>query len=86
MCVEYVNKLVMEEWRATGQSLLYAAYFGLGAIAGNYWTGWLYDAKMKISAIFLLNAGMVFVTGILVAIFMQKVDLKKAKPVSLSEV
>ncbi len=74
VCVEYVNKLVMEEWRATGQSLLYAAYYGLGAIAGNYWTGYLYDAKLKISAIFLLNAGMVFITGILVAIFMRKVN------------
>ena len=39
VCVEYVNKLVDEHWLATGQSLLYAAYFGVGAIAGNYWTG-----------------------------------------------
>ena len=44
-CVEYVNLLVQEDWRATGQSLLYAAYFGAGAIVGNFWTGFLYDTK-----------------------------------------
>ena len=74
VCVEYVDRLVLEEWRATGQSLLYAAYFGVGAIAGNYWTGFLYDAKLKIATIFLLNACMVFITGMLVAIFMQNVN------------
>lgn len=72
VCVEYVNSLVKEEWRATGQSLLYAAYFGIGAIAGNYWTGYLYDAKLKIAAIFLLNAGIIVVVGLLVFVFMRK--------------
>ena len=56
VCVESVNKLVPERWRATGQSMLYAAYFGIGAIAGNFWTGYLYDEQLSISAIFLLNA------------------------------
>jgi PPP family 3-phenylpropionic acid transporter len=73
VCVEYVNILVKENWRATGQSLLYAAYFGAGAIAGNFWTGYLYDMKMKIAAIFLLNAGIVSVVGFLMIIFMKKV-------------
>jgi PPP family 3-phenylpropionic acid transporter len=39
VCVEYVNRLVREDWRVTGQSLLYAAYYGAGVIAGNFWTG-----------------------------------------------
>lgn len=64
VCVEYVNSLVREDWRATGQSLLYAAYFGVGAIAGNFWTGYLYDSQMKVSGIFLLNAGIVFIVGL----------------------
>jgi PPP family 3-phenylpropionic acid transporter len=72
VCVEYVNMLVNEKWRATGQSLLYAAYFGAGAIAGNFWTGYLYDMKMKIAAIFLLNAGIVALVGLLMLIFMKK--------------
>lgn len=72
VCVEYVNSLVKEEWRATGQSLLYAAYFGVGAIAGNYWTGYLYEEKLRMPAIFLLNAGMVFMVGLLVIVFMRR--------------
>jgi PPP family 3-phenylpropionic acid transporter len=71
VCVEYVNKLVDEHWLATGQSLLYAAYFGAGAIAGNYWTGYLYDAGLKISQIFLLNAGVVFGVVLVIIIFMR---------------
>jgi PPP family 3-phenylpropionic acid transporter len=71
VCVEYVDRLVKEEWRATGQSLLYAAYFGIGAIAGNFWTGYLYDSKMMISEIFLLNSIMIFGLGIVIWIFMK---------------
>jgi MFS transporter, PPP family, 3-phenylpropionic acid transporter len=77
VCVEFVNKLVKDEWKATGQSMLYAAYFGIGAIAGNFWTSYLYDSNMKIAAIFLLNAGIILVTGIVVWIF-----IKQNKPMS----
>jgi PPP family 3-phenylpropionic acid transporter len=72
VCVEYVNMLVREDWRVTGQSLLYAAYFGLGAIVGNFWTGYLYDLKMRIAEIFFLNAGLVGIVGLLIWIFMKK--------------
>jgi PPP family 3-phenylpropionic acid transporter len=73
VCVECVNKLVRQDWRATGQSLLYAAYFGIGAIAGNFWTGYLYDIKMKIADIFLLNAFIVSLVGLFMWIFMKRV-------------
>lgn len=72
VCVEYVNKLVAKNWLATGQSLLYAAYYGIGAIAGNYWTGYLHDTNMKIAEIFLLNAGIVAVVAINIVLFMKK--------------
>ena len=72
VCVEYVNVLVREDWRATGQSLLYAAYFGAGAIVGNFWTGYLSDTKMKIAEMFLLNAGIVAFVGIMIWIFMRR--------------
>ncbi len=72
VCVEYVNKLVKEEWRVTGQSLLYAAYYGAGAIVGNFWTGYLYDTKMRISEVFLLNAGIVSLVGVFAWIFLKK--------------
>jgi MFS transporter, PPP family, 3-phenylpropionic acid transporter len=71
-CVESVNKMVEEKSLATGQSLLYAAYFGAGAIAGNYWTGYLYDNNMRIAAIFLLNSVIVFLVAFLLFAFMKK--------------
>jgi MFS transporter, PPP family, 3-phenylpropionic acid transporter len=70
VCVEYVNGMVREDWRATGQSLLYAAYYGAGMIAGNFWTGYLSDTKMKIADVFLLNAGIVFCVGLFLWLFM----------------
>jgi len=41
--VEYVNRTVPSVWRATGQSLFWAAHMGLGAILGNLLAGVLYD-------------------------------------------
>ncbi|MBL7748550.1 MAG: MFS transporter [Chitinophagaceae bacterium] len=71
VCVEYVNKLVEEHWLATGQSLLYAAYFGAGAIEGNYWTGYLLSSGIPLAKIFLLNAGLVAIAAILLFFFMR---------------
>ena len=72
VCVEYVNKLVDEHWLATGQSLIYAAYFGIGAIASNYWTGYFINSGMKVQDIFLLNAGLVAVVAVSILLFMKK--------------
>lgn len=73
VCVEYVNSLVRTEWRATGQSLLYAAYFGIGQIVGNLWTGYLYDLKLSIASIFLLNAGLVSLVSVLLYLLAKEV-------------
>lgn len=72
VCVEYINKLVDKNWLATGQSLLYVAYYGIGTIAGNYWTGYLQDTNMKVADIYLLNAGIIFITGIVVWFFIKE--------------
>lgn len=80
-CVEGVNNLVDEAWRATGQSLLYASYFGIGAIAGNFWTGYLYDLALSISDIFLLNAFIVTVVGFWVWLFLKGKKLTSGTPV-----
>jgi PPP family 3-phenylpropionic acid transporter len=74
VCVECVNRLVREDWRATGQSLLYAAYFGVGAIAGNFWTGYLYGHEMKVAQIFLLNAGIVATVGVSMGLYLRGRD------------
>jgi predicted MFS family arabinose efflux permease len=57
---------------ATGQSLLYAAYYGAGAIAGNFWTGWLSDQQMPYANIFLWNAVFVGVVAMLTLLFIKK--------------
>lgn len=72
VCVEYVNKLVEEHWLATGQSLLYAAYFGAGAIAGNYWTGYLLGRNISLANVFLLNAGIVALVAVAAFLFIKK--------------
>jgi PPP family 3-phenylpropionic acid transporter len=71
VCVEYVSKLVDKNWLATGQSLLYAAYYGIGAIAGNYWTGYLQKINMKIAEVFLLNAVIVAAVALCILLFMK---------------
>jgi MFS family permease len=78
VCVDYVNKLVDERWLATGQSLLYASYFGAGAITGNYWTGYLYERHVKIADIFLLNAGGVIIVALLLIFFMKRMKENSA--------
>lgn len=79
VCVEYVNKLVDERWMATGQSLLYAAYYGMGAIAGNYWTGYLLIKSFTLADIFFLNAAIAFFVAIIGFLY-----LKKLMPASAS--
>lgn len=72
VCVEYVNKLVNEKWLATGQSLLYAAYYGAGAVAGNYWTSHFLEKGLKVADIFLINAGLVFGVVVLLMVFVTR--------------
>lgn len=71
-CVEYVNKLVDKHWLATAQSLLYATYYGIGAIAGNYWTTTLKSNGMPIAQIFLINGCMVAVVAAAIIFFNKK--------------
>ncbi|WAC15019.1 MFS transporter [Dyadobacter pollutisoli] len=72
VCVEYTNLLVKAELRATGQSLLYAAYFGIGAVLGNFWTGYLYEAHLRVSSIFFINAIVVALVCVFAAIFIKE--------------
>jgi MFS transporter, PPP family, 3-phenylpropionic acid transporter len=72
VCVEYINKMVKDEWKATGQSILYAAYFGIGAIGGNFWTSYLHDNNMKYSDMFLLNAAIILLMGIAILFFLKE--------------
>ncbi len=61
VCVEYTNILVPETWRAGGQSLLYAAYYGIGAILGNLAVGFFQDSAFQVSQIFFVAGLLVFI-------------------------
>jgi PPP family 3-phenylpropionic acid transporter len=51
---EYVNQQVPKAWRATGQSLFWAAHLGAGSLMGNALAGFLYD-QMGTQAMFRLS-------------------------------
>lgn len=61
--VEYVNIKVPALWRTTGQSLLWAVYFGAGAVIGNIAIGRLYET-MPLQQVFGLCAALVLATGL----------------------
>jgi PPP family 3-phenylpropionic acid transporter len=65
--VEYVNRLVPGAWRATGQSLFWAAQFGIGSVLGNALGGALYD-RVGARAMFRLS-GFAILAVALVAVF-----------------
>ncbi len=39
--ITFVHQFILSEWRATGQSFVYAFYFGGGMAAGNLWIGFI---------------------------------------------
>lgn len=71
VCVEYTNALVPENWRATGQSLLYAAYFGIGTIMGNFLVGSFQDSKYTISKIFAISGILVLIAFVTAWLFLK---------------
>jgi MFS transporter, PPP family, 3-phenylpropionic acid transporter len=77
-CVEYINSLVDSKWRATAQSLLYAAYFGIGAIIGNLWASEL-NESMPLSNVFLINSVAVFAIVALMLLFYKKLNKQDVK-------
>lgn len=61
--VDYVDKRVPAAWRTTGQSLLWAAYFGAGAIAGNIFSGRLYEI-MPMRGVYGINSALAAAAGL----------------------
>lgn len=41
--IDYMHQNIPQQWRATGQALIWAIYIGAGFSAGNFITGFLYD-------------------------------------------
>lgn len=53
--ISHVNNLTPPQWRATGQSLLWAAFWGVGAIVGNAWAGMIHD-RVGAHTVFRIDA------------------------------
>lgn len=70
--VEFLNHSVPKQWRATGQSLFASSYYGVGAIIGYWWAGYLID-KFDIQKMFLINAVIILV------VFLFSLKLKNVK-------
>ena len=75
--VEYVNDLIPAKWRTTGQSLLWAAYFGGGAILGNVLSGRLYES-MPMQRVYAINSIMILIVAVL-AVFAILINNKKKR-------
>lgn len=69
--VEFVNAKVPAQWRTTGQSMLWAMYFGAGAVLGNILIGRLYET-MPMQEVFGIFSLLVFVVGIASLILLVK--------------
>ncbi|HZG78804.1 MAG TPA: MFS transporter [Paenibacillus sp.] len=54
--VQYLFRIVPEEWRATGQTVLAVLFFGVSGIAASYAGGWLFEA-LGGSRMYLVMAG-----------------------------
>jgi MFS transporter, PPP family, 3-phenylpropionic acid transporter len=66
--VEFINKKIPAKWRTTGQSMLWAAYFGAGAVIGNMFSGAVYEYA-GIKNVFVINGIMISIAAILAYYF-----------------
>jgi predicted MFS family arabinose efflux permease len=50
---------------------LYAAYYGIGGILGNFVVGYFQDAAYKVSQIFMISSGFVLVTFVFALVLLK---------------
>ncbi|MBX2920842.1 MAG: MFS transporter [Chitinophagaceae bacterium] len=79
--VEFVNHKVPAAWRTTGQSLLWAMYFGAGAVLGNILTGRLYES-LPMRQIFGIFSVVVWAVAV---IFLFLMRVRKNKSVAMQQ-
>lgn len=80
--VEFVNEMIPARWRTTGQSLLWASYFGAGAILGNVLTGKMYEVMemQKVYGIMSLSVLLVALLASLLFLFTKNNTLTHEQP------
>lgn len=79
--VETANSLIPSAWRATGQSLIWASYNGLGALIGNALAGFLIDVY-SVHRMFFINAVLLSVIVVFALIFFVTGKRNKVERVS----
>ncbi|SFS49949.1 MFS transporter [Paenibacillus sp. BC26] len=57
--IQYLYRIVPEEWRATGQTVLALLFFGVSGIVASYAGGWLYESVTG-HTYYLIIAGLSF--------------------------
>jgi len=67
--IDYVNSQVPAQFRATGQSIFWAAGSGVGSILGGAWAGYLYD-QMGVRGMFRLNGVLMAVVAVAAALLL----------------
>lgn len=82
-CVEFANRNIAPEWRATGQSLLWAIYLGAGCIVGNILFGVWLD-RLNIQTIFLIDFAILLLFTILLIPFAVKTQKSHVKQLPAS--
>jgi PPP family 3-phenylpropionic acid transporter len=78
--IDHVNRVVPGEWRASGQTLLWAACYGIGGIVGNAWAGALYD-RLGVQALFRVNSWLVLGVALLAAFLLHEGGRERASAV-----
>lgn len=74
--VEYINHVVPSQWRATGQSLFWAAIYGAGSLFGNTGVGVLYDL-MSMQKIFQIFGWFLLGVAVLAILFLKEKENKE---------
>ena len=79
--VNYVHRFIPAEWKATGQSLIYACYFGGGIAVGNAWIGYL-SQKISVRTTMAVESGLTLVLIIVSLIVFRAMDGRKTPRLS----
>ncbi|MEW9701204.1 MFS transporter [Paenibacillus sp. SI8] len=73
--IQYLYRIVPEEWKATGQTVLALLFFGVSGIVASYLGGWVYEA-LGASTLYVLISCMSFV-GLLLSFVLHRIYGKK---------
>ncbi|RNB87312.1 MFS transporter [Brevibacillus fluminis] len=74
--IQYLYKVVPEEWKSTGQTVLAILFFGISGMVGSVLGGWVLD-HFGTSSLFLMMAGLSF-ASLLFSLFLRSRSVEAA--------